>query len=90
MTDLALPVLEEAPPLSPVEIDMLAGLWVPVHFGKRFKVARLLKDRRRAQEEIAERFANLADAQAECARRNGEGCSPRVRAGDRQPGPFTH
>lgn len=62
---------------SDVEADVLAGRWVPIYYGNRFKVARLRRNRRRDQEERPGVYATLAEAQAAADRLNGR----KVKAG---------
>ncbi len=47
-----------------------AGLWVPIYFGTRFKIARLKSDRRRTQEEKPKVYKTLKAAQLACVRLN--------------------
>ena len=49
---------------------LLAGLWVPCYYGNHFKVCRQ-KGRRMDQENSPDTYQTLAEARAECDRRNG-------------------
>jgi hypothetical protein len=56
--------------VTQIERDLDAGLWVPMYYGNRFKVCRLV-GKLRTQEESQERFRTLPEAQAEADKRNG-------------------
>jgi hypothetical protein len=46
------------------------GEWFPVYYGNWFRIARLLNDLPRTQAEEPKLYKTLAEARAECERRN--------------------
>ena len=57
--------------MTQLERDFVAGRWVPSVHGRRFRLSRLLRDKRRSRQDSAETFKTFGEAKAECDRRNG-------------------
>jgi hypothetical protein len=44
--------------------------WQPIHYGNRYQIAKLRRDRLQSQITDSRKFDTLAEARAECERRN--------------------